>query len=119
VIEDLPAGVIGVSAVGTIRGEDYEQTLIPMIGDAVSRHGKIAAVIVFGPEFERYAADAALDDMWLGVEHTIAFRRIAIVSDNEWLRNGAAASMYLFPGKAKGFSYADLAAAKSWAAERD
>ena len=119
VLDDVPDGVIGVSAVGTITAEDYEQTLIPLITAAVARHGKIAAIIVLGPEFEGYSADAARDDLKLGIEHVTAFRRIAIVTDNEWLRNGAAAMMYLLPGKAKGFSYSDLAAAKGWAADRD
>ena len=119
VMDGLNDGVVGVTAVGTIGREDYESTLLPLIDEAVAEHGKIAAVIVLGPEFEGYSAGAAFDDMRLGFDHATAFRRIAVVSDNEWIRNGAAALMYLFPGKAKGFATADVDAAKAWASEPD
>ena len=118
-MEDLPGGVVGITATGTISGEDYETTLIPAVESAKAAHDKIALLLVFGPDFEGYSAGAALDDARFGVSNFASFRRIAIVSDNEWLRNGAAAMTYLMPGKSKGFSVADLAAAKAWIAEPD
>jgi len=119
VIENLPDGVVGVSAIGTISGDDYETTLIPVIDEAVDQHGKVALLLVFGSDFEGYTAGAAFDDMRFGLTHATAFRRIAIVSDNQWLRNGAAAMMYLIPGKSRGFSVDDLESAKEWVAEDD
>lgn len=119
VMEDLPDGVVGVSATGTIGGDDYETTLIPVIDEAVDRYGKIALLLVFGSDFAGYTAGAAFDDLRFGFRNFSSFRRIAIVSDNEWLRNGAAAMMYLMPGKSMGFSLDDLGAAKEWIAEED
>ncbi len=119
VIENLPSGVVGVSAIGTISGDDYDTTLIPAIDEAVDQHGKASLLLVFGPDFEGYTAGAAFDDISFGVTHATAFRRIAIVSDNQWLRNGAAALMYLIPGKSRGFSVDDLEVAKTWIAEDD
>jgi hypothetical protein len=119
VLEDLPDGVVGISATGTIGGDDYETTLEPAINEAVEQHGKIALLMVLGPDFEGYSAGAALDDMRFGFSNFRSFRRIAIVSDNQWLRNGAAAMLYLMPGKSKGFSVGELDAAKEWIADKD
>ncbi len=119
VIEGLPESVVGISATGKIGGHDYETTLEPAINDAAGQHGKIALLMVLGPDFEGYSAGAAFDDMRFGVRNFNSFRRIAIVSDNPWLRNGAAAMMYLMPGKSKGFSVDELDAAKEWIAQKD
>ena len=119
IIDGLPDGVVGVSASGTISSGDYETTLIPAIDAALETSGKVALLFVFGDDFAGYTAGAAFDDMRLGVRNLTSFRRIAIVSDNEWLRNGVAAMAYLMPGKSKGFSQEDLAAAKEWIAQQD
>ncbi len=116
---DLPDGVVGVEAIGTVSGEDYESTLVPAVNEATDQHGKIAMLIVFGDDFEGYSAGAALDDARFGFANFGSFRRIGIVSDNQWLRNGAAAMAHLMPGKSKGFSVDDLAAAKAWIGESD
>lgn len=119
VLEDLPDGVVGISATGKIGGDDYETTLEPAISQAVERHGKIALLMVLGPDFEGYSAGAVFDDLRFGLRNFNTFRRIAIVSDNQWLRNGAAAMMYLVPGRSKGFSVDQLAAARTWISQED
>jgi hypothetical protein len=119
VIADLPDGVVGVSISGTIDSEDYETTLIPLIDAAVERFDMVAMLLVFGEEFRGYTAAAAWDDMRFGVSNFNSFRRIAIVSDNEWLRNGATAMTYLMPGRSKGFAVEDLEEAKEWVADLD
>ena len=119
VMEGLPEGVVGIEAVGTISGDDYDTTLVPAVEEAAAEHDKVALLLMFGPEFQGYSAGAALDDVRFGFSNFTSFRRIAIVSDNEWLRNGAAAMTYFVPGKSKGFSVGDLAAARAWIAEDD
>lgn len=118
-IEGLSDGVVGFSAVGQIGDDDYETTLVPAIDEAVEQHGKIALLMVLGEEFSGFTAGAAADDARLGFSHATSFHRIALVSDNEWVRNGAAAMMYLIPGKGRGFSLDDLDAAKQWIADTD
>ncbi len=119
VIEGLADDVIGVSAHGTIEADDYDSTLTPLIDAGVERHGKVALLVVLGPEFDGISAGAAWDDAKLGFSHATSFRRIAIVTDNQALRTAVSVLMYLVPGKSKGFSYDDLGEAKAWIAERD
>ena len=119
VIEGLADGVVGFSAVGKIGDDDYETTLIPAIDDAVAQYGKVALLMVLGEDFDGYTFGAAVDDARLGFRHVSSFRRIALVTDNEWLRNGAAAMMYLIPGETRGFSIDDLATAKDWITAAD
>ena len=46
-----------------------------------------------------------------------AFERVAVVSDEEWMRPALRALSFLLPGKAKGFAVHDLVAARAWLAE--
>jgi len=119
VLDDLPADVIGVTAVGKVTAEDYESTLIPLLNDAVEQHEKVAALIVLGPDFEGYSPGGAVDDLRLGLGHATSFRRLAIVTDHDWLRRSVDVFMHVLPGKSRGFSVADLGEAREWIAEPD
>jgi hypothetical protein len=61
--------------------------------------------------------DAAGAGAKFQARHATSFERVAVVSDEDWLRPAFAALSFMLPGKAKGFRVADLAAAKAWLAE--
>lgn len=47
----------------------------------------------------------------------MSFDRVAVVSDEDWMRPALRARSFLVPGEARGFRICDLAAAKGWLAE--
>ena len=49
--------------------------------------------------------------------HATSFERVAVVTDEEWIRPAIRALSFLMPGSARGFAVHDLAAAKAWLAE--
>ena len=114
---DMPVGVLGLEAVGDVEREDYENVLIPAVSAALAEHGKLRLVYVLGPEFDDYEGDAVWEDIKLGVQHPGSFERIAIVTDARWARPATKVFSVLWPGKARAFGLAELAAAKAWAAE--
>ena len=48
--------------------------------------------------------------------HASSFERVAVVSDEDWLRPALRALSFLLPGKAKGFRVRELEDAKAWLA---
>jgi len=50
--------------------------------------------------------------------HASSFERVAVVSDEDWMRPALGALSVLLPGEAKGFRVSDLADAKAWLAEQ-
>jgi hypothetical protein len=56
-------------------------------------------------------------DTGFRARHAGSFERVAVVSDEDWIRPAMRGLSFLLPGKARGFPVRDLAAAKEWLAE--
>jgi hypothetical protein len=113
-ISDLPDGVLGITAVGQVDDDDYENVLIPAIEDQLSRHDKIRLLYVLGSDFEGYEMDAMWEDAKLGLKTFTSFARICVVTDASWIRRSISAFGWLMPGDVKVFAEAELGAARDW-----
>jgi SpoIIAA-like len=114
-LTDLPAGVIGFEADGKIRAEDYTQVLIPAIEQQLGAGEDLRVVLVFH-SFEGMSADAAWHDLKLGIEHLTRWKRIALVTDLEWMAQVTRLFGWMTPGEARHFPLAEREAAVTWAA---
>jgi hypothetical protein len=116
-LEDLPAGVIGFRAVGTVTAEDYREVLDPAIEDALAFSGKLDFVIVLGEEFDHYSLGAMLEDAKLIGRPMELWDRAALVTDRDVLIGIAVAFGGLVPGQFRAFPLAHLDEAVAWVAE--
>ena len=114
-IEDLPDGVVGVEAHGKVTAEDYENVLVPAV-EAARKDGKVRLLYVFGDDFPDYSAGAAWEDAKLGLGHLRSWERIAVVSDEDWLRRAIGGLGWLMPGEIRVFKLDDLDDAREWVA---
>ena len=55
VLEDMPAGVVGVEAVGEVTADDYERVLIPTFDAGRAAHDPLNVVFVAGARFTGFA----------------------------------------------------------------
>jgi hypothetical protein len=115
-LNDLPAGVIGFEAVGTIHSDDYDRVLRPAV-EAAAAHEGVRLVYVFGDRFEGYSSGATWEDAKLGLGNARSWERTAIVSDHEWAEHLVKALGWLMPGKVRHFEQRALPDAIAWAAE--
>ena len=113
-LTDLPAGVIGFEASGKLRAEDYRDVLLPAIERAASK-GDVRLVIVVR-DFDGLTAGALWQDLEMGVEHWRAWRRVALVTDIEWMSHMTAMFGWMTPGDVKHFPLAERDAAIAWVA---
>lgn len=113
-MHDLPAGVIGFEASGTLRAEDYRDVLLPAVEEAAAS-GDVRLVLVM-PHFEGLTGGALWQDLKMGVEHLGGWRRIAFVTDIEWMTHLTAMFGWMTPGELKHFPLDQLDAAIAWAA---
>ncbi len=112
-LPDLPEGVIGFEAVGEIHAADYTDVLRPAL-DRAAADGAIRLVYVLGDRFEGYSAGASWQDSKLAFEHHKAWRRMALVSDLEWVRHLASVFGWMVPGDFELFALAERATAITW-----
>jgi hypothetical protein len=114
-LTDLPSGVIGFEASGKLQAEDYRDVLLPALERTAAEGGGIRCVIVI-TNFDGLSAGALWQDLRMGVEHLRAWKRIALVTDIEWMTHMTALFGWMTPGEVKHFPPAERTAAIAWAA---
>jgi hypothetical protein len=113
-IPDLPEGVLGFEVSGPLEADDYRGTLGPAVAKA-AEEGSIRLVIVI-PKFEGVDPGALWEDTKLGVTNWSAWKRVALVTDIEWMTHAMRWFGWMSPGEVKQFSSAERDAAIAWAA---
>jgi SpoIIAA-like len=113
-LADLPAGVIGFEASGKLLERDFQDVLLPAIQKAAA-DGEVRIVFVM-PTFEGLTPGAVWKDLKMGVEHWGRWKRVAIVTDVEWMRRGVDWLGWMTPGEVKHFPATEREAAIAWAA---
>lgn len=113
VIENMPPGTVGVEAVGKVTEDDYRNVLVPAVAGAVER-GDARLLYVLGEDFESYSPGALWADTKLWAQHRSGWKRVAIVSDADWLENSMKAFGWLMPGEVKVFESDEVREAKAW-----
>jgi SpoIIAA-like len=115
-ITEMPAGTIGFEAIGEVEDDDWERAVEPLLRREIADGRKVRLLYLLGPEAREVEGDAVTADTGFRARHATAFERVAVVSDEDWIRPALRALSFLFPGKARGFSVRDLPAAKEWLA---
>ena len=113
-LSDMPAGVIGFEATGKLRAEDYRDVVLPAL-ERASAAGEVRFVVVI-PEFGGMSGGALWQDLKVGIEHLRAWKRIALVTDIEWMEQMTSLFGWMTPGEVRHFPLAQRDEAIAWAA---
>ena len=113
-LTDLPAGVIGFEASGKLHAEDYRDVLLPAIATA-AKSGDVRCVIVM-KDFGGISGGAVWQDLKMGLEHLRAWKKIALVTDIEWMIHMTSLFGWMTPGEMKHFPIAEQQQAIDWVA---
>lgn len=118
VLTDVPQGVTGLRVSVRLSGDDL-RGFKPAL-DELKQSGDIRIVEVIDSDYAGFSAGGLAEDLKMGLglimEHHSAFRRIAIVSDKEWIGHAVHAMAWMVPGDLAVFGLDDLEKAKEWAA---
>ena len=115
-VTDMPVGTIGFEAVGEVEDDDWEDTVEPVLRQEIAEGRKVRLLYVLGPGTREVEGDALKADTEFRARHAASFDRVAVVSDEDWMRPALRALSFLLPGRAKGFRVRDLTEAKAWLA---
>ncbi|MGU3652528.1 STAS/SEC14 domain-containing protein [Mycolicibacterium sp. A43C] len=118
ILTDMPAGVTGIRVSGRISGEELRtfQSVMEDLGKAA----EIRIVEVIDPDYEGFGPGGLTEDLKTGfgalLHHHSAFKRIAVVSDKDWVRHTMHAIGWMVPGELAVFGADELDRAAQWAA---
>jgi len=114
-LRELPAGVIGFEATGRIAVEDYRDVVVPALQQA-ARAGDVRFLIIMR-DLDGITGGAMWQDLKMGVEHLRSWKRIALVSDINWMTHATDLFGWMTPGETKTFPLDQQDQAIQWVAE--
>src|SRR5688500_4630981 len=115
-IDDMPAGTLGFEASGEVDDDDWEEVVEPVLRREIAGGRPVRLLYVLGSAVREVVGEARLAALGFRTRHAGSFERVAVVSDEDWVRPALRALSSLLPGKARGFRATEMAAAKSWLA---
>ena len=113
-LHDLPDGVIGFEASGKLAAEDYRDVILPALQQA-AESGEVRFPTVIR-DFDGMTGGALWQDLKLGVEHLHAWKRIALVTDIDWMSYLTSLFGWMTPGETKTFPLDREREAITWVA---
>lgn len=118
VLPDMPQGVTGIRVSGRLSGKELRK-IKPTMQERLNA-GEVRIVEVIESDYEGFGPGGFVEDLKLGLgtvlPHYSAFKRIAIVSDKEWVAHTLHALEWMIPGELAVFGLDELEGAKEWAA---
>jgi hypothetical protein len=118
-MRDMPAGTVGFEAIGKVEDDDFERAVEPVLRGEIAAGRKIRLLYLLGPGMREYESDTLAEEMKFAARHPTSYERLAVVSDEDWLRPALRVLSVLVPGQLRAFPVAQLAAAKEWLATAD
>jgi hypothetical protein len=115
-IDGLPSDVLGLSVRGEVSARDYSEVIVPAVEKKLQDHARIKLLYHVTPEFESVTAGAMWSDARVGLMHLTRFSRIALVTDQAWMRNALRVFAPLVPGEVRVFTNEEYATALEWLA---
>jgi hypothetical protein len=115
-MSDMPPGTIGFEAKGEVEDDDWEHVVEPVLRREIADGHKVKLLYVLGAQAREVEGDAMSADVGFRARHASSFERVAVVSDEDWMRPALRALSFLMPGKARGFRVSELEEAKAWLA---
>ena len=118
ILSDMPEGVTGIRVSGRVGGQELRE-FRPALDELV-KAGEIRIVEVIATDYEGFGPGGLAEDLKLGlgslIQHHSAFKRIAVVSDKDWVAHAMHAFAWMVPGELAVFPLAEFERAKEWAA---
>ena len=119
VLADMPEGVTGIQVSGRVSGDDLKE-FKPEMDNLLKTGEDIRIVEVINSDYQGFGPGGLVQDLKLGLgtvfTHHAAFKRIAVVTDKEWVVHTIHLVGWLMPGEVVVFGLDDLEQAKQWAA---
>ncbi|MGD1110420.1 MAG: STAS/SEC14 domain-containing protein [Mycobacterium sp.] len=118
ILPDMPEGVTGIRVTGRLLGDDLRKFKPAMEG--LLKTDELRIVEVIASDYEGFGPGGLVEDLKLGLgalfQHHSAFKRIAVVTDKEWVAHTLHALAWMVPGELALFGLDELERAKAWAA---
>lgn len=116
-IKNLPGDIIGFSYDDEVTAADYEKVLFPAIEKGAKKSKDLNVLCRLGENFKGFKLGALKEDMEIGIKYFKDWKKIAFVSDKEWMNHTVKAFGFLVPAKVRTFENKEMDTAIKWLSE--
>ena len=113
-IKDLPPHVAAYRASGAISKEEYESLVMARVDEVARQFGKINFLVLLETDVDNFSFGAFMGYLKVSFEHFSKWNRMAIVSDQYWVRKGYDILSVLVHGTIRGYELKDYQEAREW-----
>lgn len=113
-LPDFPPHVAAYRAIGAVSKEEYENIVMRRIDTVANQYGKINFLVKLETDMYNFSPIAFFDYVKVSFEHFRNWNRMAIVTDERWLRIAYETLNYLTPGEIRTYRLDEYEAAKEW-----
>ena len=110
----FPPHVAAYRASGEVHKEEYERVVMSRVDEVAAQYGKINFLVRLETGMEEYSLAAFLDYLKVSFEHFTRWNRMAIVSDQKWVRKIYDVLSPLVPGTIETYELKEYETAKQW-----
>ncbi len=118
-IDGMPPGTVGLRGSGKLSRDDYRDVLEPALREATDR-GDVRILFVLS-DFHGLEPGAWIEDVKTGLHELVGrrseWKRLALVTDVEWIRRATRTFSWLVPGELMIRDLDGLEDARSWVAD--
>ena len=115
-LKSFPGNVVGFVCHGHVTRPDYATVLIPAVEKALKEHDKVRLYYETAPDFAGIEPSAVWEDTKVGMSHLLRWERVAVVTDEEWIKHTMKFFSFMIPGELRVFPTTEAAAARTWIA---
>ncbi|MFC7524300.1 STAS/SEC14 domain-containing protein [Parapedobacter sp. GCM10030251] len=113
-MNDFPDHVVAYRASGKIKKDEYERVVMTRVNEVADRYGKINFIVLLETDMQNYSLTAFIDYIKISFKHFSKWNRMAIVSDQRWLRKAYEGLSPLVHGEIRCYEVSDFEVAKTW-----
>ena len=117
-LHNLPSNIVGFNSIGKITKKDFSETIFPKVKQRIGKTDQLNYLLVHENMVKNFTVDAWLQEALISVKQLTNWKRAAIVSDSNAIRNFTTLFNCLMPGEFKGFEHKDMMKAIDWVAEK-
>ncbi|MCC7232455.1 MAG: STAS/SEC14 domain-containing protein [Bacteroidia bacterium] len=112
-IEKIPQTILGLEFSGEITAEEYRSVVFPEV-ETLAQSNPGLKILCFVKKGIHFSPGALIDDALVGLKHFNHWKKVAIVSDLDWLRPASMAMSFFIPGQLHFFPEKDMPSAIIW-----
>lgn len=116
-IKNLPPDIIGFRYEDHVTAEDYETVVFPAVKAATKKSKDLKALCQLTDNFKGFSFGALKDDMEVGLKYFRDWKKIAFLSDKEWVNHAVKAFGFLVPAQVHTYKNNETQEAVKWLSE--